>query len=140
MSAGYVIDASAILAWCFEDERPKNADAILKKLVAAGLSAPAHWPLEITNILWQAEQRGRISGADAAAFVALLQSLGVAIDGQTPRRAWAETRAIAREEKLTTYDAAYLELAMRQQSGLVSKDADLLKAAKRRGVATLNLA
>lgn len=128
-----------MLAWCFEDERPKNHQALLKRLVAGGMSAPAHWPLELSNIIWNGERRGRLSSADAARFIVTVESLRVSIDFETPRRAWSDILALARADGLTAYDAAYLELAVRRQATLVSKDADLLKAAKHRGVATLSV-
>lgn len=136
----FVIDASAMLAWCFEDEWPKDRIKLLRKLVDGGMAAPAHWPLELTNTIWNGEQRGRLTVADARVFIQTVESLGVAIDTETPRRSWSDILALARAEKLTTYDAAYLELAMRLRATLVSKDVDLLKAAKRCSVATLNVA
>lgn len=134
---GFVIDASAMLAWCFDDEQPKDALGLLRKLKKGGMVAPAHWPLELTNIIWNSEKRGRINAADAKSFLQLVECLGVDIDLETPRRAWSDVLALARAEGLTTYDAAYLELAVRLRVTLVSKDASLLKAAKRLSVATL---
>ncbi|KAF0182007.1 MAG: hypothetical protein FD124_2994 [Alphaproteobacteria bacterium] len=137
---GFVVDASAMLAWCFEDERPKDSDRVLDRLMEGGMAAPAHWPLEIANILWQGERRRRITAADADAFVETVSELGIEIDLETAQRAWREARALTREHKLTSYDAAYLELALRLKATLVSKDADLLRAARRAGVPVLNLA
>lgn len=133
----FVIDASAMLAWCFADEQPKDAAALLRKLQQGGMAAPAHWSLELTNIIWNSERRGRINLADAATFLQTVAALDVAIDPETPRRAWSDTLALARAQDLTTYDAAYLELAIRLRATLVSKDAALLKAAKRCSVQTL---
>jgi predicted nucleic acid-binding protein len=109
----------------------------MDRLVDGGMAAPAHWPLEVTNILWEGERRRRISPGDATDFIETIEELGVKIDAETSRRAWRDIHLLAREEKLTTYDAAYLELAMRVNAALVSKDAELLKAAKRRGVSII---
>ncbi len=135
----FVVDASAMLAWCFEDEQPEDPLGLLRKLKLGGMAAPAHWPLELTNSILNGEKRGRVSRADGASFIEMVESLGVLIDAETPRRAWSAIVALARAEKLSTYDAAYLELAMRLRATLVSKDADLLKAAKRSSVPTLAL-
>ncbi|MBY0563083.1 MAG: type II toxin-antitoxin system VapC family toxin [Hyphomonadaceae bacterium] len=132
----FVIDASAMLAWCFDDEQPKDPLGLLQELKQGGMAAPVHWPLELTNIVWNAEKHGRISAADAKSFIQLVESLGVGIDFETPRRAWSDVLSLARTEKLTTYDAAYLELAVRLNATLVSKDATLLRAAKRMSVRT----
>jgi len=135
--SAFVIDASAILAWCFEDEWPKDRAALMDRLLEGGMAAPAHWPLEVTNILWEGERRRRITVADAVDFIETVEDLGVRIDSETPRRAGRDIYPLAREEKLTTYDAAYLELALRLDAALVSKDMELLRAAKRRGVSTI---
>lgn len=136
MSA-YVIDASAMLAWCFVEEQPTDAEALLQRLVASGLMAPPHWPFEVANILWVAERKKRISASDATAFVDLIDQLDIEIDAASGARAWHETRSLALRHALTVYDAAYLELAMRRGSGLVSKDRSLLAAAAAVGVSTI---
>ena len=138
-SVVYVIDASAILAWCFLDEQPSNSGALLKRFRSAGLLAPLHWSLEVSNILLFAERKGRVSPEQVLEFLELVGELGVEIDTETADRAWIETRALALLEGLTIYDAAYLELAMRRTARLVSKDMDLLAAAKRRGLSVLDL-
>lgn len=50
-----------------------------------------------------------------------------------------ETLWLARAERLTTYDAAYLELAMRLGMPLATKDEALAAAARRLGVSVLGL-
>jgi predicted nucleic acid-binding protein len=135
--SGFVIDASAILSWCFVEEQPKDAEALLQRLVAAGLAAPAHWPFEVANILWVAERKRRIDAAAANVFVDLIEMLGVALDAQSSAMALKESRALALAHNLTVYDAAYLELALRRGAGLVSKDNALLSAAEAAGVRTV---
>lgn len=132
-----VIDACAILAWCFEDERPKNAETVLAGLVAHGLVAPQHWPLEVANTLWAAERRKRITAAHAAEFLSLLEAIEVEIDSETARRAWQETRAVSQRFDLTIYDAAYLELALRRGAAIASRDSALMAAARVAGVEVL---
>lgn len=135
--SGFVIDASAILSWCFVEEQPDDAEALLQRLVAAGLAAPAHWPFEVANILWVAERKRRINAAAANAFVDLIEQLGVTLDTQSFAMALRDSRVLALAHNLTVYDAAYLELALRRGAGLVSKDAALLRAAEAAGVTTI---
>jgi hypothetical protein len=45
----FVIDASVALAWCFDDEASRAADAVLERLENEAAVAPAHWPLEVAN-------------------------------------------------------------------------------------------
>ncbi len=135
----FVIDASAMLSWCFDDEKPRNADALMRRMVNEGMAAPAHFPLECTNILRVGERAKRLTQQKSSAFISLVESLRIEIDGETTRRAWSETLEVSRRAELTTYDAAYLELAIRRQAMLVSKDKALLKAARANKVAVLEI-
>jgi predicted nucleic acid-binding protein len=69
--------------------------------------------------------------------VALLQRLTVALDAEGTDRAFHDLLELARSERLTVYDAAYLELALRLGVPLASKDAELRKSAARLGLALL---
>jgi len=133
----FVFDASVALAWCFEDENTPSARQILARLREEAASVPATWPLEVANVLALAERRRRITPADSAEFIAKLEDVAILVDGETSSRAFGKILHLAREERLTAYDAAYLELAMRLGVPLASKDADLCNAAQRLGVSVL---
>ena len=45
---------------------------------------------------------------------------------------------LAHELKLTAYDAAYLELALREQMPIATLDSDLIKAAKKINIEIFN--
>lgn len=133
----FVLDCSVAISWCFEDEATAETDALLDRLCEEGAAAPATWPLELGNVLVMAERRGRITPAKANAFVASIGDLSIAIDDQTAARALGNVLALARSERLTTYDAAYLDLAMRLGVPLATRDAALRRAARNAGAATL---
>jgi predicted nucleic acid-binding protein len=135
-----VLDASVAFSWCFKNEATAAADLVLERLAAEVASVPAIWHLEIANVLALSERRGRITPARSSEFIALLESLVIVIDEETPSRAFARVLDLARAERLTAYDAAYLELAMRLGIPLASKDADLCDAAERLGVSVLRAA
>lgn len=96
---------------------------------------PGLFQLEIGNILLQAERKGRLRPSDVAIRLALLGELPIATDPETAGRAWRDVIALARSHALTTYDAAYLELALRKGAGLATRDKALAAAAKALGVA-----
>jgi predicted nucleic acid-binding protein len=130
-----VIDSSAALSWCFEDESSPESDALFERVRDQGGVVPGFWHLEVANVLLQAERRGRITTGDVAMRLELIAELPITTDNETTARAWREILALARAEGLTTYDATYLELAVRRGLPLQTKDAALITAAKRTGVA-----
>ena len=135
-----VLDASVALTWCFKNEATAAADRVLECLAAGAASVPAIWHLEIANALALSERRRRITPARSAEFITLLETLEIVVDEETATRALGRVLDLAREERLTAYDAAYLELAMRLGIPLASKDGDLCDAAERLGVSVLRAA
>jgi len=134
---GFVIDCSTAVTWCFEDEATPASDGLLDRLGEESAAAPAIWPLELGNVLVMAERRGRIDAAQIAEFVTLVRDLPVAIDEETPQHALDKVLALARSEGLTTYDASYLELAMRLGVPLATQDKELRQAAEKLGTPVL---
>jgi predicted nucleic acid-binding protein len=129
-----VIDSSAALSWCFEDEASAESDAVFERVRDQGAVVPGLWHLEVANVLLQAEKRGRIATGDVAMRLELIAQLPITTDNETTARAWREILVLARAEGLTTYDATYLELAIRRGLPLQTKDEALISAAKRSGV------
>ena len=80
-------------------------------------------------MLLQAEKRGRITASQINVRVALLADLPITTDTETAPRAFQEILTLAASQRLTTYDAAYLELAIRRRIPLATKDKALIRAA-----------
>ena len=134
---GFVLDASVAVAWCFEDESTPAAWALLDRLRAAPGHVPALWALEIGNILLGAERRRRITQARTVEFLGIVSDLDIRVDPELPGRAFRDVLPLARERRLTTYDATYLELAMRLGLPLATKDKALARAAPALRIKTL---
>lgn len=131
MGAQFVVDASVVMSWCFADEADAYADGVLDRLAQDEAVVPSVWPLEIGNVLLVAERRKRLSEADSARFLALLAELPIVVEPEPPQRMLREILGLARELGLSTYDAAYLDLAMRLGLPIATNDAALRKAAKK---------
>ena len=129
-----VLDCSVALSWFFEDESNTKADAALDLLSRREAVVPPLWFYEISNAILIAESRKRISEADAARIVELLNELPVVSGATSIGNAAIETRLLAKEHNLSAYDAAYLELAMREGLALATLDTGLKKAAKKQGL------
>jgi predicted nucleic acid-binding protein len=133
----WVVDCSVAIAWCFEDEATQRTQALLDRTESDPVVVPLHWPLEVTNVLRSAVKRDRLSETRAAAKVAALMSLPLRYDSLTHQLAFTGTYLLARKYKLTSYDAAYLELALRLGAPLATNDEDLAEAARKAGVSLL---
>lgn len=124
------------MRWCFGDGSTGDlayAERVMDSLVTAPASVPLIWKLEVTNVLVRGERLRVITANQSTAFLATLRNLPIIIDVEGIERAWSDTLNLARKHRLSAYDAAYLELAMRKQLPLATLDADLRKAAKRAG-------
>jgi len=130
----FVLDTSVAVSWFFEDEAGEYTTTVLESLTEWEAVVPSLWSLEVANVLLVAERRRRCSEAEAARFIELLESLPIATDDDTARRALHGTYQLAREYDLTAYDAAYLELAMRLGVPLATFDRQLAEAAVKAGV------
>jgi predicted nucleic acid-binding protein len=129
-----VLDASMTIAWLFDDERTEAAHTVLHHVVAEGAIVPSLWRLEVANVLRNAVRRGRCNEGHVDRSLARLARLAIKRDEETDDRAWGSTRTLARNEELSLYDAAYLELAIRRRMPLATCDRTLLAAAVRRKV------
>jgi len=130
-----VLDASVAAAWCLGDEDDDYSVAALRSLSGGGVVVPHLWGLEMANVLLVAERRGRISGEDVHQACANLLSLPIAVDPVARDRALSTVLQLARAHGLTSYDAAYLELAMRYDLPVATRDGALVIAAESEGVA-----
>lgn len=129
-----VLDASVVIAWAYEEEKGR-LDALIRHVAANFASVPVHWILEITNTLLNSERRGRLKAGQRQEILAKIELLPIRVDPETPFRGWKEIPALADAHGLTTYDAAYLELALRLNAPLATLDQDLARAAREAGVA-----
>ena len=137
MGNDFVIDNSVVMTWCFKDEANQYADTILDRLEASTGFVPSIWPLEVCNVLLVAERKKRIGEADSTRFITLLASLPITIEQEPPERMVTEVFLLAREHNLSSYDASYLDLAMRKGLPIATLDKNLIAAAKRSQVPLL---
>ncbi len=134
-----MIDASITLGWAFDTETTPLTTAVLKYLETVHAIVPALWMFEVTNTLCTAERKGRITAGAQAIFLERLRLLPIVIE-QRPA-VWLAQRILplARRFRLSAYDAAYLELAMREGLPLATLDDDLRRAASDAGVALVGV-
>ena len=132
-----VLDSSATLAWVYSDETTGPIRHVFDLLSEDGAWVPGLWKLEVANILEMGVRRGRHDAAFRDATLADLALLPIRLDPETDRQAWGATAQLAARHRLTLYDAAYLELALRRGLSLATLDHELRSAASAEGVVIL---
>ena len=133
----FVLDNSVSMRWLLESEKSsdqKYAETVLNSLVEANALVPNLWHLEATNVLLGAEKRGQVEAGEIERFISQLENLPLQVDPLTSRQAFNRTMALSRIYKLSSYDAAYLELAIREGIPLATLDKKLRKAATKADV------
>jgi predicted nucleic acid-binding protein len=130
-----VLDASVTLSWCFPDEQTPASMNVLDMLKAGDQAlVPAFWCSEVLNSLLVGERKGRISADQTRAFLNDLSALRPTLDDASMERVFKDVQALCRQYTLTSYDALYLELAMRSGSPLATLDKNQRDAALALGV------
>ncbi|MDT3672008.1 MAG: type II toxin-antitoxin system VapC family toxin [Aromatoleum sp.] len=128
----FVIDNSVICGWFIGNQATAYSDAIGARLFTDRCTAPALLQLEFANVLRTACKRQRLGIEDARMAVDQIESLPIDIDRETPGP--AAILSLALRYDLSSYDAAYLELALRKQLPIATQDEALREAAWAAGV------
>jgi len=137
MSAAFVVDVSVAMTWLFRDEATPQTAALLGRLDIESALVPGWWYVELTNVISIAERKGRISASETASFLSHLAKLELEADSEAPQRAFEHLLPLCRAHQLTSYDAVYLELALRRRLPLATLDEPLRKAARKLDVKLL---
>ena len=122
-----------VMSWCFKDESSHYADMVLDKLMETTAIVPTIWPLEVVNVLLVAERKKRLSPSDSIRFLTLLYQLPISVKHEQAAP-MTELLALARTGNLSSYDASYLDMAMRNGCPIATLDKQLIEAAKKMDV------
>ncbi len=130
--AALVIDDSLASAWCFPDERTAYTNGVLQAISSfVEGTAPRLWAYEVRNSILMGMRRGRIVESDAQGFLSSLKDLNIRLSDPV---SYDDVYKLAERHSLTVYDAAYLDVAIREKSQLASLDAAMCKAAVKAGI------
>ena len=128
----FVIDNSVVCGWFLANQSTDYTEVIARRLLDDGAIAPGLWPLELANVLRTACKRGAMIASQAREVAEQIAALPIAVDAQPP--ATQAILALALRYDLSSYDAAYLELALRLQLPIATQDTALAEAAMAAGV------
>ena len=133
----FVLDTSVAMRWLLASNKAsdqKYAESVLKSMVNAEAVVPNLWHLEAANVLLGAINRQDVEIAEVERFTVQLENLPVAVDTLTANQVFGHTLSLAKAYRLSSYDAAYLELALREGLPLATLNKDLLRAARKSDV------
>ena len=133
----FVLDNSVSMRWLLASEKAsdqKYSENVLESMRNVDALTPNLWHLEAINVLTGAEKRGEVSLGEIERFISQLENLPIHVDPLTAHQAFSRTLALSRAYNISSYDASYLELAMREGLPLASLDKKLVKAAKKADV------
>jgi predicted nucleic acid-binding protein len=128
----FVVDNSVVCGWFIGNQTTDYTEAVASRLLDEKAHAPALWQLEFANVLRSACKRGALDAQGAHGVIEQIAALPIMVDRDTPGPAAILTLALRYD--LTSYDAAYLELALRLQLPIATQDAALTEAARAAGV------
>lgn len=130
----FVVDASMVLAWHFEDEATPGTEAVLERSDHEQMVVPRHWFAEVANGMLVGERRGRAVASQSANTARRLLNREIEIDELGETDALFRIMPLARAHGLTVYDGYYLELAERRGLALATLDRQLARAARSVGI------
>ena len=122
----FVLDNSVVSGWFLENQATPYTDAVAQRLRDDRAHVPAVWELEFTNVLRTACVRQRLDAQRAQAVVVQIGALPISVDRHPVAR--SEMLALALRFGLSSYDAAYLELALRLQCPIATQDEAMRQA------------
>ena len=127
----FVVDCAVAARWLLSDEASAYTDAVFERLNGEDVVVPALFVSGLANVLLKLSRR-LLSPEVAAEAVQKVAALGLEVDHNPP----APDRLfhLAAQYGLSTYDATYLELALRRGLPLACWDGGLQAAAEKAGL------
>lgn len=126
----FILDCSVTMTWIFSEEADSDTLAARDSLLETSCYVPSIWPLEVNNVLWVATRTKKISEMQVKRFKYLLKNLPIYIDLKASDLSNELIFDLAKKYNISCYDAAYLELAIRENLAIATLDKNLKKAAK----------
>lgn len=122
-----VLDCSVTISWFMPNEN-RIAEDVLERVVNYGAIVPSIWQLEVANVLLSAYKKNKITMEQSFDILDKLKKLQISIESVISQPVYIDIMKLAQRFDLTSYDAAYLELACRYAIPLATFDKKLIEA------------
>jgi predicted nucleic acid-binding protein len=130
---GLIVDVSVALAWNVAEQATPLAERAADHVAEHGGAVPFHFHLELCNALLVLERRRRLTRHDVDTALQNMTLLNLVQDEGPDGTIDEIVLPLARRHALSAYDAAYLELALRTELPLATRDRALAAAARKAG-------
>lgn len=134
----FVLDDSVAMRWFMPSNKEHDqsySNHVLNSFLDSSALVPNLWHLEAVSALLGSERRGENTEGQTESYLIILDKLPIFVDPLTVHNSFGRTLSLARAFNLSSYDAAYLELAIRESLPLASLNKNLIKAAIKSNVA-----
>jgi predicted nucleic acid-binding protein len=132
----FVLDNSVVTGWYLPEQATAYGQSVATRLESDKALVPTLWQLELANVLKTACTRGKLDLDTARQILDALGRLPIEID-TSPAPGQRQLFELAMRYQLSSYDAAYLELAMRHGLPIATQELLLKEAAMAAGVDVL---
>lgn len=123
-----------MIAWLLEEQALTLAPTLDEMFEHETLVVPAHWPAEIGNGLVTNMRRNRVPPDKMDILITQCAVLDIVIEPPVSVEQIGTVVHLAGMQRLTFYDAAYLQLALERSIPLGTLDQDMRSAAQRLGI------
>lgn len=129
-----VVNSSALVSLLLEDEFDDVANAMRSVIIEEDIVVPSLLRWELLNALRTAERRGHLSPEEVEKKLDQVAALAPLVDARDCSTDLRAELFLARRFNISSYDAAYLELAARKGAKLITRDERLTEAAAQLGL------
>jgi len=133
----FVLDNSVAMRWFMPSNKPQDqayCRDVLNSFVSSSALVPNLWHIEAVSALLGSEKREEITEGEIESYLIKLDALPIFVDPLTVHNAFGRTLTLARAFSLSSYDATYLELAIRESIPIATLDKKLQKAAEKSAI------
>ena len=131
----YVLDSSFLGAFIMPDEKSTEVSAFFETIADDSVfHVPSLFWFEISNLLNSAIRRKRITPSDIQNLLNVLPHSKIFTDTTSGKEYTEHVTNLAVEYNLSSYDSAYLELAIRKDAQIGTLDENLSNACVKAGL------
>ncbi len=130
----FVLHVSVPLDWWLSKRMSEYANSVMVRMIGTVAAIPTTFSVQLADRLRKQARAGYSTQPQIERYLRSLYGFEFSIDALTSSLAWSDILPTALVRRISTYDAAYFELAHRLNLPFAATDAVLLRAAAAEGI------